>query len=181
MASTLESVIKTPETVTEVDVHGTFDGQPVKAHKLKRDRLKAGRASMFPPVLDFLSKRARLDLATDASPLPPAPPPMPPPPPPAGQNALCSLSFPGENQHLRPSQEPTKEANGKPTTISMGSRTMTAPTTAIHGTASLTDAPRLTTMTGAGRNMRPSRTTINHLVRTGQVSMCHPEGRQGMP
>jgi hypothetical protein len=36
MASTLESVIETPETVTEVDVHGTLDEQPVKTHKLKK-------------------------------------------------------------------------------------------------------------------------------------------------
>jgi hypothetical protein len=163
----------TPETVTEVDVHGTFDRQPVKAHESKRDRLKARRASMFPPVLDSPSIRARLDLAADAPPLPPAPP--------AGRNSSCSSTFPGENQHPRPGQEPTEEANGKPTTVPMGSRTMTAPTTATHGSASLTDAPRLTTMTGALRNTCPSCTTFNHPVRTGSVSMCHPWGRQEMP
>jgi hypothetical protein len=88
MASTLESVVETPETVTEVDVHGIFDGQPVKAHKSKRDRLKAGRASMIPPVLDSPSKRACHDFAADAPPLLP----------PAGRNASCSSTFPGENQ-----------------------------------------------------------------------------------
>jgi hypothetical protein len=93
MASTLESVVETPETVTEDDVNGTFDGQPVKAHKSKRDRLKAGRASMIPPVLVSPSILARLDFAVDAPPLPPAPLPL------AGRNATCLSTFLGKNQH----------------------------------------------------------------------------------
>jgi hypothetical protein len=90
MASSLKSIAETPETMTEVDVHGTSDGQPVKAHKLTRDRLKTGRASMFPLVLDPPSKRARLNLAADAPPLPPMPA--------AGRNASCTSTFPGKNQ-----------------------------------------------------------------------------------
>jgi hypothetical protein len=90
MASNFESVVEMPKTVTEVDVHGTFDGQPVKTHKLKKpvkDCLKEGRASMIPPVLDSPSKCAHLDFAADAPPTPP------------GRNLSCSSTFPGENQH----------------------------------------------------------------------------------
>jgi hypothetical protein len=36
MTSTLESVVETPETVTEVYVHGTLDEQPVMTHKSKK-------------------------------------------------------------------------------------------------------------------------------------------------
>jgi hypothetical protein len=110
MASNLESVVETPKTVTEVYVHGTFDGQPVKAHKSKNDCLKAGRASMIPPVIDSLSKRASLNFAANAPPLLPAPPPW------AGRNASCSSTFLGKNQRLpsfhKGDQEPTKEATG---------------------------------------------------------------------
>jgi hypothetical protein len=49
---------------------------------------------MHPPVLDPLSKHACLNLAAD--------PPLPQTPaPPTGRNALCTLTYPGENQ--RPS------------------------------------------------------------------------------
>jgi hypothetical protein len=44
MTSTLESVVETLETVTEVDVHGTLDEEPIKTHKSKKhvkDRNKA--------------------------------------------------------------------------------------------------------------------------------------------
>jgi hypothetical protein len=92
MESSLESVAEMPKNVTEVDLHGTSDSQPVKADKSTRDRLKAGRASMFPSVLDPPSKRARLDLAVDAPLLPPMPSPL------AGRNASSTSTFPGENQ-----------------------------------------------------------------------------------
>jgi hypothetical protein len=58
MTSTLESVVETLETVTEVDVHGTLDEQPVKTHKSKKhvkDRNKAGRALMVPPTVQTRS------------------------------------------------------------------------------------------------------------------------------
>jgi hypothetical protein len=91
MASTLESVVETTKMVTEVDVHGTLDEQPVKTHKLKKhikqDRNKAGRALVVPPSLDQLSKRASLDFAEDA------------PQSVSGRNASCTSTFPGENQH----------------------------------------------------------------------------------
>jgi hypothetical protein len=170
MASNLESVIETPETVTAIDVHGTFNRRPVKIHKLMKpvkDRHKAGRASMIPPVLDSPSKHASLDFAADS--------PLPPP----GRNALCSSTFPGEIQRPpscpKGDQEPTKEATGKSMTVPMGSRKTMAPTTATHGTASLTDASRLNMKTGASRNTRPSHTAINHQARTGPVSMCLPD------
>jgi hypothetical protein len=88
----------------------------------------------------------------------------------AHQPSIARSSIP------RPGQEPTKEANGNSMTAPMDSRTTTAPTTTNHGTAILTDTPYLTTMTGSGRNTRPSRTTINYLVHTGPISICHPEG-----
>jgi hypothetical protein len=78
-----------PETVTEVNVHGTLDKQPVKTHKLKKhvkDRNKVGRASMVPPGLDQPFKHACLDFAEDA------PQSVP------GQN-MCTPTFPGKNQH----------------------------------------------------------------------------------
>jgi hypothetical protein len=78
MASSLESVAETPKNMKEVYVHGISDGQPVKAHKSTKDRLKTGRALKFPPALDPLSKRAHLNLAADAPPLPPTPAPPPP-------------------------------------------------------------------------------------------------------
>jgi hypothetical protein len=94
MASSLELVAETPENVTEVDVHGTSNGRPVKAKKMTTDSLKTGRASMHPPVLDLPSKRAHLNLAAD--------PPLPPTPsPPAGRGASCTSTYPGKNQ--RPS------------------------------------------------------------------------------
>jgi hypothetical protein len=99
MASSLESVAEITENVTEVDVYGTSDARPVKAKKTTTDRLKTERASMHPTVLDPAFKRPRLHLAADP-PLPPTPePPPPPPPPPAGQNSLCTSTYPGENQH----------------------------------------------------------------------------------
>jgi hypothetical protein len=74
MASNHKSVVETPETGTEVDFHGTFDRQLIKTHKSNKDRLKARRVSMIPPVLDSPSKHAHLDFAADARPLPPPPP-----------------------------------------------------------------------------------------------------------
>jgi hypothetical protein len=58
MESKLDSVIETAE-VAEVEVHRTFDDQPVKDRKSKKhnkDRNKAGRVSMAPPSLDPPSK-----------------------------------------------------------------------------------------------------------------------------
>jgi glycerophosphoryl diester phosphodiesterase len=73
MASSLELVAEMPKNMTEVDVHGTSDGQPVIAKKTTTDHLKTGRASMHLPVLDPPSKCACLNLASDP-PLPPLPP-----------------------------------------------------------------------------------------------------------
>jgi hypothetical protein len=88
MTSTLELVVETPEMVTEVNVHGTLDKQPVKTHKSKKhvkDRNMAGRASMVPPSLDQPSKHASLDFAEDKTCV-------------LGRNTLCTSTFPGENQ-----------------------------------------------------------------------------------
>jgi hypothetical protein len=132
MASTLKLVVEMPEMVTEVDVHGTLDEQPVKTHKSKKpvkDRHKAGRASMISPNLDSPSKLACLDFAGDAPPLllPPLPTRCAHRPSQARTNILCPVP--------KGDQEPAKEMTSKSTTVPMVCRTMTAPTTATHGTA----------------------------------------------
>jgi hypothetical protein len=75
--------------VTEADGHRTLDDQPVKAHKSKmheKDRNKTGRASMAPPSLDPLSKRACHDITEGA------PQSIP------GRNKSCSMTYPCEYQ-----------------------------------------------------------------------------------
>jgi hypothetical protein len=92
MASNLDSVVETPNTVTEADIHRTLEEQPVKTHKLKKhvkDRNKADRASMALPSLDPPSKHARHDIAEGAPQNVPR------------RNTSCTSTYPGENQ--RPS------------------------------------------------------------------------------
>jgi hypothetical protein len=152
MTSTLKLVIQ-----TEVDVHDTLNKQPVKTHKSKKhvkDHNKAGRASIVPPSLDPPSKRARHEFAEGAPESPRA-------------EHFVYLDLPRrEPASLVPfTKETTKESTTVP---------MTAPTTMIHGTGSHTDASRLTTKADALRNMRLSRTVINHRTRTDPVSTCLP-------
>jgi hypothetical protein len=88
MASNLDSVVETAETVTKAD-YRTLDDQPIKTHKSKKhvkDRNKACRASMAPPSLDSPSKRAHHDIAEGA------PQSVP------GRNTLCTATYLGENQ-----------------------------------------------------------------------------------
>jgi hypothetical protein len=92
MASTLGTVEETTEDMTEAVVHDNPDDRPVKSKRAASDRLKTGRASTHPIVLDPAAKRARQLIAAD----PPLPPTSAPPPPPAGRNASSSATFPGE-------------------------------------------------------------------------------------
>jgi hypothetical protein len=89
MASNLDLVIETPETLTEADIHRSLDDQPIKTHKSKKhvkDRNKAGRASMAPPSLDPPSKHARHDIAEGAPQSVPR------------RNMSSTATYPGENQ-----------------------------------------------------------------------------------
>jgi hypothetical protein len=88
MESKLDSVVEMAE-VAKVDVHRTFDDQPIKAHKSKKHgkyRNKAGRVSMAPPSLDPPSKRACQDIAEGV------PQSMP------RRNKSCFVTYPGKNQ-----------------------------------------------------------------------------------
>jgi hypothetical protein len=94
MTSTLGTVAETTEIMTDAVVHDNPDERPVKSKRTASDRLKTGRASTHPVVLDPAAKRARLLIAADPL-LPPTSAP-PPPPPPARRNASCLSTIPGE-------------------------------------------------------------------------------------
>jgi hypothetical protein len=60
MASTLGTVEETTKNMTEAAVYDNPDDRPVKSSKrAASDRLKTGRASTHPVVLDPAAKRAR--------------------------------------------------------------------------------------------------------------------------
>jgi hypothetical protein len=105
MTSTLSKVDKAVDTTTKATIHKPPEeeerlhsvqegkGPKVQKDRAKRtasDRIKTGRASTHPVILDTAAQRAR-----QANAEPPIRTPFPPPPPP-NRFATSSATFPGE-------------------------------------------------------------------------------------
>jgi hypothetical protein len=113
MASSLGKIDETVDTTTEASIHAeenqhsVKEGKNPKVHKdrLKRlvsDRVKAGRESSYPVILDKAALHARQTNAElPRLPIPTIPPP--PPPPQTSRFTTSSATFPneghGENWH----------------------------------------------------------------------------------
>jgi hypothetical protein len=114
MTSTLGKIDEAVDATTEASIHkppeeeerlrsvkvgkGPKDQKDwVKRSALKSDRIKTGRESSHPVILDKAAQHAR---QANAEPPIRTPPPLPPPPPQLSRFATSSATFPGERPGL---------------------------------------------------------------------------------